>query len=71
MKTNILIMMAGALLARAGAQVILFDFENAPIHTSLPLNLTVGGITARLSATGQGFLTSLQGNCPSHMREER
>lgn len=36
-------------------QSILFDFNTAPIHTSLPINLSVGGITAQLSATGQGF----------------
>jgi hypothetical protein len=34
---------------------VLFDFENAPLHASLPLDLTVGGITAHFSATGQGF----------------
>jgi hypothetical protein len=37
------------------AQAVLFDFDSAPIHTSLPLTLTVGGITAHFSATGQGF----------------
>jgi len=37
------------------AQPVLFDFDSAPIHTSLPLTLTVGGITAHFSATGQGF----------------
>jgi len=37
------------------AQSVLFDFDNAPIHTSLPVKLTVGGVTAQLSATGQGF----------------
>jgi hypothetical protein len=36
-------------------QEILFDFENAPLHTPLPLDLTVNGLTARLSATGQGY----------------
>lgn len=40
---------------RAEAQSVLFDFDSAPLHSSLPLNLTVGGITAQLSATGQGF----------------
>ncbi|PWU13554.1 MAG: hypothetical protein C5B50_19110 [Verrucomicrobia bacterium] len=39
----------------ASAQSALFDFDNAPVHTSLPLSLTVGGITARFSATGQGY----------------
>jgi hypothetical protein len=33
----------------------LFDFENAPVHSPLPLSLTVNGITAQFSATGQGF----------------
>ena len=33
----------------------LFDFDNAPPYASLPLDLTVDGITAHLSATGQGF----------------
>lgn len=37
------------------AQSVLFDFENAPVHTSLPLTLSVSGIKAQLSATGQGF----------------
>jgi hypothetical protein len=50
-----LIPMALALSLRAGAQTILFDFENAPGHTSLPINLTVSGLTAHFSATGQGF----------------
>ena len=44
-----------AACASAEAQPILFDFENAPIHTSLPIDLTVDGVTAHFSATGQGF----------------
>ena len=39
----------------AWAQSILFDFDNAPVHSPLPVSLTVGGLTAQLSATGQGF----------------
>lgn len=39
----------------AAAQPVLFDFDSAPVHTSLPQDLTAGGITAHLSATGQGF----------------
>lgn len=52
--------MAGALMSTVfisfyvGAQT-LFDFENAPAHSPLPLSLTVDGITAQFSATGQGF----------------
>ncbi len=37
------------------AQPVLFDFNNGPIHTSLPVSLTAGGITAHFSSTGQGF----------------
>jgi hypothetical protein len=36
------------------AQQILFDFDNAPLHSPLPIYQTAGGITAHLSATGQG-----------------
>ena len=39
----------------ASAQEVLFDFDNAPIHTSVATTLTVGGITAHFSSTGQGF----------------
>ncbi|MFO0828984.1 MAG: GC-type dockerin domain-anchored protein [Phycisphaerales bacterium] len=37
------------------AQTILFDFSNAPPSTSLPADLTVGGVTAHLTGTGQSF----------------
>jgi len=37
------------------AQTALFDFENASVHTSLPITLTVNGVTAHFTATGQGF----------------
>ena len=37
------------------AQTVLFDFDNAPLSTSLPIDQSVSGITAHLSATGQGF----------------
>ncbi len=36
-------------------QNILFDFSNAPPFTSLPISLTMGGVTAQFTATGQGF----------------
>jgi hypothetical protein len=42
-------------IVRVQAQNTLFDFESAPVHTSLPLHLSVGGVTAQFSATGQGF----------------
>jgi hypothetical protein len=34
---------------------VVFDFENAPVHTSLPIDVTVSGLTAHFSATGAGF----------------
>jgi hypothetical protein len=37
------------------AQGVLFAFDSTPQHTPLPLSLTVGGVTASFSATGQGF----------------
>src|SRR5689334_11873391 len=40
---------------KADAQTVMFDFDNAPLHVSLPISLTSGGVTANLSATGQGF----------------
>lgn len=46
---------AATVCAPAAAQSVLFDFDNAPLSSSLPVNLTVDGITANLSATGQGF----------------
>ncbi len=42
-------------LPNASAQSILYDFENASSHSPLPLSLTVDGLTAQFSATGQGF----------------
>lgn len=46
---------AALILPGARAQDILFDFDSAPVHTSLPLALSAGGVTASFSATGQGF----------------
>ena len=34
---------------------VLFDFDNAPLHTPLPIDLTVDGLSAHFSATGQSF----------------
>ena len=39
----------------AYAQAVMFNFDDAPIHTSLPIDLTANGITAHFSATGQGY----------------
>lgn len=32
-----------------------FDFDNAPVHTSLPISLSSDGLGATFSATGSGF----------------
>jgi len=37
------------LVAPRSAGAVLFDFDNAPVHTSLPIDLTVGGITAHFA----------------------
>jgi hypothetical protein len=57
MKTKTLVVFAGLgfLSAQARPQGVLFDFDSAPVHSPLPISLTVGGITAQFSATGQGF----------------
>jgi len=52
---TMLLLAASLLLATRASTQVLFDFDAAPIHTSLPVDQTVGGITAHLSATGQGF----------------
>ena len=39
----------------SAAQSILFNFDNAPVYTPLPISQTVNGITAHFSATGQGY----------------
>ena len=52
---SIIVFFVTAKISTVNAQTILFDFDNAPLYTSLPINLTVSGITAHFSATGQGF----------------
>lgn len=44
-----------AIILPASAQAILFDFDNAPLHSSLPISQTVSGLTAQFAATGQGY----------------
>lgn len=41
--------------AQAPAQSVLFDFDTTPPHTPLPIDVTIGGVTAHLSVTGLGF----------------
>jgi len=47
----------------AAQQSVLFDFNAAPQHQSFPLDLTVAGITAHFSATGQGYSIQLPTDC--------
>jgi hypothetical protein len=37
------------------AQSVLFDFDNAPLSSPLPISQTMNGITAYFTATGQGY----------------
>ena len=53
--TTLLSILLLACAAPAGAQSVLFDFDSAPLYTPLPLDVTVGSLTAHLSATGQGY----------------
>jgi hypothetical protein len=62
MKAQFLIVLTCLLIVRAQAQSVLFDFANAPQSASLPINLTVGGVTANFYATGQGYSIQLY-NC--------
>ena len=56
LKAQILVVLAGLLVTRAGAQQsVSFDFDVLPQYSSLPAAYTVSGITAQLSASGQGF----------------
>jgi hypothetical protein len=57
MRTQCICLALAASLAGsfASAQVELFDFDNAPLHSSLPIDQTVSGISAHLMATGQGY----------------
>jgi hypothetical protein len=54
-RLSCVILAVASLCALAAAQPVLFDFDNAPVHSPLPIDLTVSGITAHFSATGQGF----------------
>ncbi len=54
MKTRIVIAL-GVLTTATYGQSILFDFDNAPLYAPLPIDLSVGGVTAHFSATGQGY----------------
>jgi hypothetical protein len=54
-RTSLILSILSLLASPAAAQSVLFDFDSTPPHTPLPLNLTVGSVTASFSATGQGY----------------
>lgn len=49
------LLLAALFLIRAGAQSILFDFDNAPRYTPLPITLSAGGVSETFSGTGAGY----------------
>lgn len=54
MKTRNLLILAALLAVPAGAQSVLFDFENAGAGSSLPISLTAAGLRADFWKTGLG-----------------
>jgi hypothetical protein len=58
-RAKLLVAILTLLATRAAAQSELFDFDSVPAHTPLPLDLTVGNVTASFSGTGQGFSIQL------------
>lgn len=55
MVKSLALIAAVSLGATASAQTVMFDFNNANQYSPLPVTLTVGGITANLTGTGQSF----------------
>lgn len=51
-----------AMATQAMAQRVLFSFDELNPYRSLPVDSSVGGINAHLSATGQGFSIQLYGS---------
>ena len=49
------VLSAALMLAPTSSFAERFDFDSAPIHTSLPISLTVGTVTAHFTASGSGF----------------
>jgi hypothetical protein len=52
--------LAGLCWAQAPAQSVTFDFDSAPLHSSFPIFLTAGGITAHFSANPANYGYSIQ-----------
>lgn len=44
-----------AMAVGAQGATVLFDFDNAQVHSPLPVDVTAGGMWAHLSGTGQNF----------------
>ena len=59
---KILLAVAAALISflHAQAQTVIFDFDSAPLHTSLPLDITAGSITAHFSSGSPFYNYSIQ-----------
>lgn len=51
---------AAAVSQAAWSQSVLFNFDNAPVHTSLPIDVTVDGVTAHLWAVEWYYNYSIQ-----------
>lgn len=62
--TSIMILSLSALFSfyssPVTAQSVLFDFDNAPLHTSLPIDLTVSNVSAHFSANPSYYNYSIQ-----------
>lgn len=55
MNVRLIFLLTCLAVTPARAQIVLFDFDSAPLFTPLPLDITVGSLTAHLSATGEGY----------------
>ena len=65
MKTSILfhsiiVAIAGFVTGELNAQTVLFDFDSAPLHSPLPIDQTVNGVTARFSSGSSFYNYSIQ-----------
>jgi hypothetical protein len=55
MKARILVMLVAAFSIQATAQSVLFNFDNLPVYSPLPIYDVQSGITAQLTTTGAGY----------------
>jgi hypothetical protein len=54
-KKIIYVALASALICVQAKAGILFNFDDAPLHAPLPIDLTESGLTAHFTGTGDGF----------------